>query len=234
VPAARAVFLDFYGTLACAVHPGVTIDAVLGDRGYSLPDHLREQWWSGDLDGIEHVEQSRSREHYAAWQRDRLLSLLSEADVHPGEYEVILDELHAGRADRQLRAYPEVRAVLRRLRVAGHRLVVCSNWDWDLEPAVAEAGLAQAVDVLVSSAWAGARKPHRRIFEYTLECAGVRADEVIFVGDTWGPDVEGPRAVGMRTLYLERDGHWPDPTRPADAADDVARIEDLRGVLEFL
>src|SRR5262245_3939333 len=141
-------------------------------------------WWSGDLDGIEHIEQSRSRERYVAWQQERLLGMLAEADVHPGEYEVILAKLHAGHASRRLEPYPEVAQVLATLRTRGLRLAVCSNWDWDLEPAVAEAGLADEFDVLVSSAWAGARKPNPRIFRHTLDKLGLVAGDVLFVGDT--------------------------------------------------
>ncbi len=104
-------------------------------------------------------------------------------------------------------------------------LVVCSNWDWDLEPAVEEAGLGGAVDVLVSSAWAGARKPHTRIFRHTLDLVACDPADVVFVGDTWVPDVEGPRAMGMRAIYLERPGHWPDTTLPATPPRDVERID---------
>ena len=59
--------------------------------------------------------------------------------------------------------------------------------------------------------------------------------DVLFVGDTWAPDVEGPLAAGMRPAYLERDGHWPDATRPAEtSAVPVARIRDLTGILPLL
>jgi putative hydrolase of the HAD superfamily len=239
----RAVFLDFFGTLARSIH-SVGLDTVMERHGYSLPAHLQEIWWSGDIDGLEHVEQSASREHYLAWQRERLLAMLAQADVHPGEYDVILDDLHAGRSERVLEAYTEVPDVLRDLRERGLLLVVCSNWDWDLAPAVDEVGLTDLVDVLVSSAWAGARKPHPRIFEHTLERAGyarpgIGAGDVLFVGDTWGPDVEGPLAVGMTPAYLERDGHWPDLTCPTAAEPAVepravARIRDLTGVLPLV
>ena len=114
---------------------------------------------------------------------------------------------------------------------------MCSNWDWDLEPAVTEAGLRGGVDLLVSSAWAGARKPHPKIFHSTLEQLGVDAHSTVFVGDTWGPDVEGPRALGITPVYLERDGHWPDPTSPSpDAieASQVTRARDLNVLLEML
>ena len=57
----------------------------------------------------------------------------------------------------------------------------------------------------------------------------------LFVGDTWGPDVDGPRAVGMRPLYLRRDGHWPDATAPDEpAAEDATVAPDLRGLLDLV
>jgi putative hydrolase of the HAD superfamily len=135
-----------------------------------------------------------------------------------------------------MQAYDEVAGVLDELRAAGVPIVVCSNWDWDLREAVEAAGLTDRVDVMVSSAWAGARKPHPRIFRRTLEAARItEGSGLVFVGDTWGPDVEGPLAMGMRPLYLRRLGHWPDATCPHDdpsVRPEVSVIEDLRGVLE--
>ena len=102
-----------------------------------------------------------------------------------------------------LEVYDEVPAVLTELRERGVHLAICSNWDWDLDPAIDEVGLADAVDTVMSSAWAGARKPHPRIFERTIEqVAGhlgrdVAPAAILFVGDTWGPDVEGPLAAGI-------------------------------------
>jgi putative hydrolase of the HAD superfamily len=231
----RAVLVDFYGTLARDVSP-VHIDTVMRERGYSLPDHLREIWWSGDVDGIEHGDESLSRERYVTWQRGRLLSMLGEADVHPGEHDAIIAELEAGRAARVLEPYPEASTVLEELRRRGILVAICSNWDWDLEPAVTEAGLRGCVDLLVSSAWAGARKPHPKIYQSTLEQLGADAPTTVFVGDTWVPDVEGPRTLGITPVYLERDGHWPDTTAPSpDAieASQVTRARDLNVLLEM-
>lgn len=227
----RAVVLDFYGTLARATR-SVGIDEILARHGRTIPAHLAEAWWSGDIDGQEHVEQSRSRERYLAWQRERLVAMLRDADIHPGEHDAILADLQAGRAQRVLEAYDEVPRVLDALRRAGAVLAICSNWDWDLEPALEECGLAGGFDTVVSSAWAGARKPHPRIYEYLLERSGLEAAEILFVGDTWGPDVAGPLAAGMTPAYLERVGHWADPTVPLDASSAaVTRLRDLRGLL---
>jgi putative hydrolase of the HAD superfamily len=227
----NAVLFDYYGTLAEATH-WVSADDVLAEHGYELPPETRDRWFNDGIDGIEHVEHSRSRDHYVAWQRERLLGMLAETDVHPGEYEMILRKLRDGAESRVLEAYPEAAEVLAELRGRGMRLAICSNWDWDLTQAVDEVGLTDLVDVQVSSAWAGARKPHPRIFEHALTKLGAEPAEAVFVGDTWGPDVAGPRAMGMTPLYLSRDGHWPDPTAPeALEPEGVIVIPDLRGLL---
>jgi putative hydrolase of the HAD superfamily len=164
-----------------------------------------------------------------------MLAMLAEVDVHPGEYEEILEKLREGTATRVLEAFPEVPGVLQQLRAKGLALGVCSNWDWELLEALGEVGLAEGFDVIVSSAWAGARKPHPRIFEHTLAKLGVPAAETVFVGDTWGPDVVGPRSVGMTALYLRREDRWPDSAAPADPAGSGVPVgPDLTAVLALV
>jgi putative hydrolase of the HAD superfamily len=230
----QAVVFDFYGTLGRATK-WVSVDAVLSDHGIDLSEETRNVWWNQGIDGIDHAEHSGSRDDYVAWQRRRLLAMLAETDLHPGEYDVVVEKLQEGSAQRVLETYPETHEVLAALRARGVRLAVCSNWDWDLHEALGEVGLGDSFDVVVSSAWAGARKPHPRIFADTLEKLGTSAESVVFVGDTWGPDVVGPRSFGMRAVYLQRDGHWPDPTAPSDlTAQDVTLAPDLRTLVELV
>lgn len=230
------MLLDFYGTLARASR-WLSVDTVLAEHGYALDPKARRRWFDDGIDGMEHAEHSLSREHYMAWQRERTLAMLAESDVHPGEHELILEKLRVGNAQRVLEAYDEVPAVLDALAERDLLRVVCSNWDWDLAEALDDAGLAGRVDVIVSSAWAGARKPHPRIFGHTLRKAGLPASDALFVGDTWGPDVEGPLAAGMRAVYLRRDGHWPDPTCPSGGLESrpgVTLARDLAEILDVL
>lgn len=229
----QAVLLDFYGTLARATQ-WVAVDEVLAEHGVEIDEAIRKTYWNDGLDGIEHVEHSQSRDHYVAWQRERILAMLSETDLHPGEYEVVLEKLRAGTEARVLEAYAEVHGVLAELRRRGVTLAICSNWDWDLAEAVDEVGLTDMVDVVVSSAWAGARKPHPRIFQHTLEKVDAPPEQVIFVGDTWGPDVVGPRAAGMTPVYLRRIGHWPDDTAPSELDESIIVAPDLRILLDLL
>ena len=131
----KAVLLDFYGTVARATR-WVSADEVLAEHGYELPADAYQRWFNDGIDGMEHDEHSQSRDHYVAWQRERTLAMLAETDVHPGEYEEILTKLRGGAATRTIEAYDESAAVLQALRDRGLRLVICSNWDWDLAEAV--------------------------------------------------------------------------------------------------
>jgi putative hydrolase of the HAD superfamily len=229
----RTVVFDFYGTLGHATH-WLGIDAVLADHGYELPEEVRTRWWfENEHDGLLHEEHSTDEAAYERWRRDRILGMLAECDVHPGEYEVIVERLRSGKSTRVLEPYAEAASVLAELRARGVQLAVCSNWDWDLAEAVDEVGLTGATDVLVSSAWAGARKPHPLIFEHTLAKTGADPQRTLFVGDTWGPDVVGPRALGMTPLYLLRVDHWPDPTAPDDPTAETMCAPDLTAVLEL-
>ena len=227
-----AVLFDFYGTLARATS-WFSADEVLAEHGYALTDAHRAIYYADGLDGVEHDEHSRSRDHYVAWQRERTLAMLAASDVHPDEHEIIIEKLHAGAATRQLDPYDEVAPVLAELRARNIGIVVCSNWDWDLREAIEEARLTDAVDAVVSSAWVGARKPHPRIFSAALDAAGVSPEHALFVGDTWGPDVDGPLTAGITPLYLQRAGHWDDATAPDDLGE-VAVAPDLTAVLDIL
>jgi putative hydrolase of the HAD superfamily len=228
-----AILFDFYGTLAESDGTGLRVADVLTEHGYELPDDVARRYWQDGLDGIEHDEHSVSREHYVAWQTQRLRGLLGECGVGDAAAGVMIDRLHAQSARPKMRAYDDAAEVLASLRAEGVVVAVCSNWDWDLAEAVEEAGLSAHVDVLISSAWVGARKPHSRIYVHALEELGLEPDEVLFVGDTWNCDVDGPLAHGMRPVYVRRSHREPDTTAPATIPGDVVILPDLRGIVEL-
>ena len=152
-----------------------------------------------------HVEHSVSREAYRAWELERLRSRARACGVGDDELEALVADLYQATKTFTLAAYPEVPGVLAELRDRGLVVAVCSNWDWDLDKAMEQAGLTDAVDVVVTSARAGARKPHPRIFDHTLARCRLEPGEALFVGDTWVPDVEGPLAAGMRPVHVWRE-----------------------------
>ena len=196
----------------------MSADDVLAEHGYELDPEHRAIYFADGLDGVEHDEHSQSRDHYVAWQRERTLAMLAASDVHPGEYEAIVEKLRAGTAARVPRGVRRGRRPSSPSSApVACAIVVCSNWDWDLREAVAESGLTDAVDAMVSSAWVGARKPHPRIYAAALAEAGVDRAPTSSSWATRGAPMSRARSrPGFRPLYLRRDGHWPDGTAPPD------------------
>jgi putative hydrolase of the HAD superfamily len=229
-----AVIFDFYGTLAESDGVGLRVTEVVAEHGYEVPAEVARRYWQDGLDGIEHDEHSQSRDHYVAWQRERLHSLLGECGIDRSEAEIIVAKLRADGAGPSMVAYPDAAAVLTELRAMGVRVAICSNWDWDLTEALQQAGLLEHVDLLVSSAWVGARKPHTRIYRHTLDALGIEPERALFVGDTWNCDVDGPIAHGLRAVYVRRAHREPDVTAPGDAPVDVVVFGDLRGILDLV
>jgi putative hydrolase of the HAD superfamily len=64
--------------------------------------------------------------------------------------------------------------------------------------------LAGLFDVVVVSGAVNKRKPSPEIFQKALAKLGIEAENTVFVGDTIDADVQGPRSVGMKTIYIER------------------------------
>jgi len=231
----KAVIFDFYGTLAETPDWGPSWQEMVAEVGYELSDDVRDRWWNDGIDGTEHDEHSQSRDHYVAWQQARVRGMLAECAIPVDIQEVLIARVREIGAHRRMRAYDEVADVLGGLRTRGLTLAICSNWDWDLEEAIAAAGLTGAVDAVVSSAWIGARKPHRRMYDAVLDCVGVSAADALFVGDTWSCDVEGPRAAGLRPVYVRRAHFGPDATAPPDQdTETVHRATDLRPVVDLV
>ena len=85
-----------------------------------------------------------------------------------------------------------------------HRLTVVSNThDPELVPRLVRAfGLHTAIDRVISSVTVGWNKSHPLIFETALRECGAAAQDSIFIGDNWEADVEGPRGVGMSSIYV--------------------------------
>jgi HAD superfamily hydrolase (TIGR01549 family) len=93
------------------------------------------------------------------------------------------------------------------LRSRGLLLVLVSNIDDDfLEPMLEHLSLRPRFDHWISSERAGSCKPHSGIFHYALARAGCGPDQAVFVGDSRVHDIQGARAVGLRSVLITEEG----------------------------
>jgi putative hydrolase of the HAD superfamily len=102
--------------------------------------------------------------------------------------------------------YPDAEPALRRLRAAGVRRIVVSNWDISLHDVLASTDLDRLLDGVLASGELGVGKPSVHIFRHALAMAGAPADRVVHVGDRVDEDVEGARGAGIEAILLRRDG----------------------------
>lgn len=127
----------------------------------------------------------------------------------------------------QWQPFPETIEALERARTRGLVQGVVSDWGSDLLPILHAHEITRLMDFVVASAVVGSSKPHREIFLYALARAGVRADETVYVGDSYLADVLGSRAAGLHPVLIDREGKAP----PIDAPV-VRALTDVLGVAE--
>ncbi len=116
----------------------------------------------------------------------------------------------------------------------GAELPVCvvSNVDRaDLDALLAFHGLS--LPAVVTSEDVGAYKPSPLMFQQALAALGLRADEVLHVGDSISADVGGAQAAGITAVWVNRRGRpVPGGIDPAlvigDLADLTAKLRQAR------
>jgi FMN phosphatase YigB (HAD superfamily) len=97
-----------------------------------------------------------------------------------------------------------------------------------------ERGLGEHLEFTVSSCDFGWRKPHASIYQEALRLAGSTADQAVFVGDRLDADVQGPAAIGMRTV-LTLQYRQEDPSKAPVKPDAVIdHLSDLPGVIDSM
>lgn len=125
-----------------------------------------------------------------------------------------------------LALFPDVQPVLARLKAAGLKLAIVSNWQCGLHPFCKELGLTRFVEHVIASAEVGSAKPDAGIFLEACRRLQVQPDRVLHVGDTLSDDVEGGLGVGMQVALVRRDSDL--------ALPDVTILHSLDGVLPMV
>ena len=95
---------------------------------------------------------------------------------------------------------------------------------------LAQLGLTDTFDIVVSSEQAGVAKPDPAIFHYALSQMGdVQPSKVLMVGDNFIPDIQGGHNVGFDTCWFNPNQQArPDNTKPATyTIDNMAHLQQI-------
>ena len=135
-------------------------------------------------------------------------------------------------------AFPQAQETLRRLKEAGIRMAVLSNWDYQLPTILCSVQLATFFEFILTSAEAGVEKPAAQFFERGLAkaralCPSLKPRDCFYIGDHYEKDVLAARAAGLTPLWLVRDQRDLASGDIHEAQDDVIRLKSLCDLLEL-
>lgn len=230
----QAVFFDVGNTLLFP-YPSVS---------HVCEEILRRAGHVRDLDAIESVMplvdqyyEDRYRDDDAFWTSEEETSgvwvgmyslLCRRLGIEERAEELAMAVYDAFGSPERWRAWDDVRPAFERLRDRGVRVGVISNWDRRLPGLLDGLGLTDIVEVVVSSADVGLRKPDPRIFELACGRLGVEAARSAHVGDHLYADVLGARTAGLAPILIDRRGDTvPPPGTPV-----ISTLDELDRVLD--
>lgn len=126
----------------------------------------------------------------------------------PGYSEDLLEPLISALVNGHFDAlFDDTLETLERLRAAGYRLGVVSNWNENLPYELSQLGLNRYFDFVVVSSLVGVAKPSPEIFHIALERAGCQPQEALYVGDNVLDDCVGAYGAGLDVALINRRGN---------------------------
>ena len=197
----RAIIFDAFGTLFKVTSGGSakTIMKNITDCGIVLDEKaFLEEWKS----------------YYKKHTSDDY-NFMTERDIFISRIQMFYDRYHIKRnaendADSLLatafarEAYPETKDVLHDL-MENYLVFIGSNTDNDVLECVMQNNNV-TVHKVYTSENLKCYKPSGHFFTQILDDSALLANEVLFVGDSVTDDIMGPKAIGIKTVWIDRDG----------------------------
>jgi 2-haloacid dehalogenase len=219
----RVCVFDAYGTLFDHASAAARCQDVLGEGATALTALWREKQlqytWLRSLEG-----------RYVSFRQitaDALeFSLEALGHTDPGLGSRLMD-LYAS-----LDCFPEVPAMLARLKAAGLKSAILSNGSGDMLAAtLSHTGLAQFFDAVLSVEEVGVYKPHPKVYQLALARLGVPREALSFQSSN-GWDAYAASAFGLRTVWCNRYGQKAErlPGKPDFELPSLAALPALLGI----
>ena len=197
----RAIIFDAFGTLFKVTSGGSakTIMKNITDCGIVLDEKaFLEEWKS----------------YYKKHTSDDY-NFMTERDIFISRIQMFYDRYHVKRnaendADSLLatafarEAYPETKDILHDL-MENYLVFIGSNTDNDVLECVMQNNNV-TVHKVYTSENLKCYKPSGHFFTQILDDSALSANEVLFVGDSVTDDIMGPKAIGIKTVWIDRDG----------------------------
>lgn len=93
----------------------------------------------------------------------------------------------------------------------GYPMVLVSNFYGNIAVVLQEFGLDGLFQSIIESAVVGVRKPDPRIFTLGVEALGLKAEDIVVVGDSMDKDIIPASKAGCQTVWFKGEGWTDDP-----------------------
>jgi len=213
----RACVFDAYGTLFDYASAAASCRDVLGERLGPLTTLWRDKQlqytWLRAVQG----------RHADFWQVtvDALDFALETLGLDDPQLRARLMDLYLS-----LDVFPEVPAMLQRLKAAGLKTAILSNGSPQmLDAMVKKAGICELLDAVLSVELVGVYKPHPKVYQLAVDRLAIPAGAISFQSsNAW--DAYAASAFGMRVVWCNRYGQRPERL-PGKPDREIASLDEL-------
>ena len=196
----KAIFVDFYGTLVHEDGEVVEkISQIIFDTGNAAStSEVASFWWKDFQERFmkaygENFETQRALEEKSLQQTIEHFESTADAKA-------LSEEMFAHWVKPPI--FEDTKPFFEECTLP---IYIVSNIDReDVLQAIAYHGLSPAG--VFTSEDARSYKPRKELFEFALRETGLRADEVVHIGDSMSSDVKGAGSLGIRAIWLNRFG----------------------------
>lgn len=216
----KAVFLDFYGTV---VHEDgeviQKITQIIHETGdMEEPSKIAAFWWK-------EFQEMCDKAYDDAFETQRVLELKSLRNTISWFHSSADEEKLSGQMFEHWQNPPVFEDTKEFLEQCSVPVYIVSNTDnVDVEEAMRFHGLSAAG--VFTSEDARSYKARRELFELALNTTGCKPEEVVHIGDSLNSDVKGASQLGIRTIWLNRNGK--------EVPEGVSAVNSLTEALEII
>lgn len=195
-------------------------------------DRLFEQFWEQNT----HFERQYLNQRISLRQFRNFRLMEALARFGQRMEETIADEfneLHRTISKSYMKADPDVTLLLEQLSsVYALGIVTNGTVSWQMDKITAMGiGRLFSDEAVIISEQVGVEKPTAEIYTNAMEVFQTAPEHVVFVGDSWQNDVEGPGKLGIRSIWLNpKADSIPDSDYPY-LLGTVSRLTDIRTLL---
>ena len=208
------------------------IKGIIFDYGGTIDSrgvHWSEVIWQGYEDAKVEVSKEEFRQSYVMAERELAkvrhilphhnfydlllikmrieLTDLVQRQVLPVSFNIEANAQHIAKYcyDAARQCIEEARPTLEAL-YARYPMVLVSNFYGNVESVLTDFDVRKYFGTIVESAVVGVRKPDPKIFALGVDALGLKADEVLVIGDSYRKDIVPAESLGCKVLWLKGKG----------------------------